>query len=292
LIWGVISWRTASLKKRQRELEQEVERQTKEIREQKEVVEEQKKDITDSIQYAQNIQRALLPTEQSIQEHFKESFILFQPKDIVSGDFYWMQHRDGVVYFAVCDCTGHGVPGAFMSIMGSSFLDEAVLEKGITKPNEIFQDVRAGFISALKQNDEEESQKDGMDAVLIAWDKKNNLQAAAAQNPVLIIRNGDIRELTPDRQPVGYWPVQQEHFTLHEVELEEGDTLYLFSDGYSDQFGGPKYSKFMTRNLKHLLLSIQDKTMQEQKNILEATMAEWKGDNEQIDDILVIGVRF
>ena len=265
-------------------------RQKKVVEEQKELVEEQKKDITDSIRYAENIQRALLPTIENLKDALPDGFILFQPKDIVSGDFYWMQHHNDKVYFAACDCTGHGVPGAFMSMIGSSLLDEAVVEKGITQPNEIFFEVRKGFINALKQTGE--TQKDGMDAVLIAWDKKSNLQVAAAYSPVLIIRKGEIQELKPDRQPVGFHTGEQKPFTHHEMKLEKGDTVYLFSDGYPDQFGGKKDKKFMMKNFKKLLLSIQDKTMNEQKAILEETLAEWKGDTEQVDDILVMGVRF
>ena len=266
-------------------------RQKKVIEEQKEVVEEQKKDITDSIQYAENIQKALLPDAQEL-ALIPDGFVLFQPKDIVSGDFYWMQHHNDRVYLAACDCTGHGVPGAFMSMIGSSLLDEAVVEKGITKPNEIFFEVRKGFINALKQTGEKGQQKDGMDAVLVAWDKKSTLQLATAYSPVIIIRNGEIQELKPDRQPVGFHAGEQKPFTHHELKLEKGDTFYIFSDGYPDQFGGPKDKKFMMKNFKKLLLSIQDKTMNEQKTILETTMAEWKGDTEQVDDILVMGVRF
>ncbi|HIA35948.1 MAG TPA: tetratricopeptide repeat protein [Flavobacteriales bacterium] len=264
-------------------------RQKKVIEQQKELVEEQKKNITDSIQYAENIQRALLPDAQEL-SLIPDGFVLFQPKDIVSGDFYWMQHHNDRVYLAACDCTGHGVPGAFMSMIGSSLLDEAVVEKGITKPNEIFFEVRKGFINALKQTGE--TQKDGMDAVLIAWDKKYTLQLAAAYSPVIIIRKGEIQELKPDRQPVGFHTGAQKPFTHHEMKLEKGDTVYIFSDGYPDQFGGPKDKKFMMKNFKNLLLSIQDKTMNEQKTILEITLAEWKGDTEQVDDILVMGVRF
>ena len=264
-------------------------RQKKVIEEQKGVVEEQKKDIMDSIQYAENIQKALLPSAQEL-SLIPDGFVLFQPKDIVSGDFYWMQHHNDRVYLAACDCTGHGVPGAFMSMIGSSLLDEAVVEKGITQPNEIFFEVRKGFINALKQTGE--TQKDGMDAVLIAWDKKSNLQVAAAYSPMLIIRKGEIKDLKPDRQPVGFHTGAQEPFTHHELKLEKGDTIYLFSDGYPDQFGGSKDKKFMMKNFKKLLLSIQDASMNEQKEILETTMAEWKGDTEQVDDILVMGVRF
>ncbi|HIA36531.1 MAG TPA: tetratricopeptide repeat protein, partial [Flavobacteriales bacterium] len=264
-------------------------RQKKVIEQQKELVEEQKKDITDSIHYAENIQKALLPSAREL-SLIPDGFVLFQPKDIVSGDFYWMQHHNDRVYLAACDCTGHGVPGAFMSMIGSSLLDEAVVEKGITKPNEIFFEVRKGFINALKQTGD--TQKDGMDAVLIAWDKQSNLQLAAAYSPVLIIKAGEMKELKPDRQPVGFHTGEQKPFTHHELKLEKGDTIYIFSDGYPDQFGGPKDKKFMMKNFKKLLLTIQDKTMNEQKTILETTMAEWQGDTEQVDDILVMGVRF
>ena len=261
------------------------------VEEQKELVEEQKKDITDSIQYAENIQRALLPAEEDLSV-LPEGFVLFHPKDIVSGDFYWMQHHKDVVYLAACDCTGHGVPGAFMSMIGSSQLDEAVVEKGLTQPNEIFYEVRKGFINALKQTGEAGQQKDGMDATLIAWDKNNKLQFSVANNPLFLIRNGELLETKPDRQPVGFFTGEQKPFTHHELSVEKGDTVYIFSDGYHDQFGGPKDKKFMVKNFKKLLLSIQDKKMNEQKTILEETMAEWKGDTEQVDDILVIGVRF
>lgn len=263
--------------------------QKKVVEEQKELVEEQKKDITDSIQYAENIQRALLPSTEQL-SLLPEHFVLFHPKDIVSGDFYWMQHHNNSVYLAACDCTGHGVPGAFMSMIGSSQLDEAVIEKGLTQPNEIFYEVRKGFINALKQTGE--TQKDGMDAVLIKWDKKNQLEFAAAYNPLFLIRNKELLETKPDKQPVGFYTGEQKPFTHHELSLEKGDTVYIFSDGYHDQFGGPKDKKFMIKNFKKLLLSIQDKPMNEQKTILEETMAEWKGDTEQIDDILVMGVRF
>ena len=265
-------------------------RQKKVIEEQKELVEEQKKDITDSIQYAENIQKALLPTIENLKDALPDGFVLFQPKDIVSGDFYWMQHHNDRVYFAACDCTGHGVPGAFMSMIGSSLLDEAVIEKGITKPSEIFFEVRKGFINALKQTGD--TQKDGMDAVLCSWNKNGGLEYSLAYNPLLLIRKGEIIETKADKQPVGFHTGEQKPFTHHEHKLEKGDTIYLFSDGYPDQFGGKKDKKFMMKNFKKLLLSIQDKTMNEQKTILETTMAEWKGDTEQVDDILVIGVRF
>jgi len=259
-------------------------------RRQKKIIQEQQKDITDSIRYAENIQKSLLPTIESLKEVFMDGFVLFQPKDIVSGDFYWMQHINGNVYFAVCDCTGHGVPGAFMSMIGSSLLDEAVIEKGITRPNEIFYEVRKGFINALKQTGE--TQKDGMDAVLCSWNQNGKLEYSLAYNPFFLIRNGKLIETKADKQPVGFHTGEQKPFTHHEHKLEKGDTVYLFSDGYPDQFGGKKNKKFMMKKFKKLLLSVQDKTMNEQKTILETTMAEWKGNTEQVDDILVMGLRF
>ena len=266
--------------------------QKKVVEEQKELVEEQKKDITDSIRYAENIQRALLPTHHSIQALLPDSFILFKPKDVVSGDFYWMQHHNEQVYLAACDCTGHGVPGAFMSMIGSSQLDEAVVEKGITQPNEIFYEVRKGFINALKQTAEAGQQKDGMDASLIAWDKKNKLQYATANNPIFLIRKGELLETKPDRQPVGFHLDNSQPFTHHELQLEKEDVIYLFSDGYPDQFGGPKQKKFMMKSFKNLLLSIHQEPMETQRAILEAKLKEWRGNTEQIDDILVMGIRF
>ncbi|MDP6909911.1 MAG: SpoIIE family protein phosphatase, partial [Flavobacteriales bacterium] len=190
-----------------------IEEQKKQVEEQKQKVEEQKKDITDSIRYAENIQRALLPTIEDLKEALPDGFIFFQPKDIVSGDFYWLQHHNNKVYFAACDCTGHGVPGAFMSMIGSSLLDEAVVEKGITQPNEIFFELRKGFIGALKQTGD--TQKDGMDAVLCSWNKNGTLEYSQAYNPLLLIRKGEILETKADKQPVGYHTEEQKPFTHH-----------------------------------------------------------------------------
>lgn len=256
-----------------------------------ELLSQRNKDMTDSINYAEKIQQALLPSPKQLSV-VPEHFVYFKPKDIVSGDFYWMQHHNNRIYLAACDCTGHGVPGAFMSMIGSSLLDEAVLQKGLTQPSEIFFEVRKGFINALKQTGETGQQKDGMDAALIAWDKGNNLQVAAGFNPVLFIRNGEIEEIKADRQPVGFYTGEQKPFTHHELSLNKGDVAYIFSDGYPDQFGGQKGKKFKMSNFKKLLISINEKSMQEQKSVLDYTMAEWMGDTEQIDDILVIGVRF
>lgn len=269
-----------------------ISKQKKTIEGQKAVVDEKNKEIVDSLKFAKKIQKAILPTEERFQELLPDCFVFFQPKDIVSGDFYWIQEQDGKVYFAGCDCTGHGVPGAFMSMVGTSQLDEAVQDKGITKPNEIFHEVRKGFIESLKQTGKQGEHKDGMDAVLCVWDKKNHLDVAAAFNPLVLIRDGEMKEIRPDKMPVGLHTGEKKPYTHHEVELKKGDVVYLFSDGFPDQFGGPKGKKFKSRNFKNLLLSLHQKEMTEQKAVLNTTINEWMGEVEQVDDILVIGVRF
>jgi len=266
---------------------------------------EKNKEITDSINYAQNIQQAILPSEGYFNKLLPNSFILFKPQAIVSGDFYWMTERDGKVFYCAADCTGHGVPGAFMSMMCSSLLTEAVNAKGIEKPNEIFFEVRKGIISNLKQSGE--TQKDGMDAVLCAWDKKSNsMEFALANNSLMIInpkRNkwpegsvefgeGWAGEIKPDKQPIGFLTGEQKPFTNHKFNLEPGDTIYIYSDGYLDQFGGPRDKKYGRKRFRELLLSIQAKSMTEQKKVLDKTIEDWKGESEQIDDILMIGVKF
>ncbi|HIA37027.1 MAG TPA: hypothetical protein EYN89_09950 [Flavobacteriales bacterium] len=266
--------------------------QKKKVEQQKRIIETKSKDITDSIRYAEGIQKSILPTVKQVKRMLPDSFIWFKPKDIVSGDFYWVAENNDKVYFAVCDCTGHGVPGSLMSVVGTYLLNEAVNIKGISHPADIFEEVRRELKISLKQEGLEGEQRDGMDAVLCAWDKNNKLEFAVAYNPLFHIRNGELMETKPDKQPVGFHNIEEKPYAHHELTLEKGDTIYLFSDGYVDQFGGPREKKFMMKNFKKLLLSIQDKTMNEQKDILETTMAEWKGSTEQVDDILVMGLQF
>ena len=252
--------------------------------------------ITDSIHYASRIQRALFTSEKYIGNQLKEYFIFFKPRDIVSGDFYWayapIQSADKQTFLIGCfDCTGHGVPGAFMSILNISFLNEAVIEKEIYEPHTIFNYVRKSVINALNPDGKTDTQ-DGMDAVLCAIDLKNNiLTASCANNPLLIVRRKQLLEFNADKMPVGLHVGEQNPFTLHSSQLEAGDAIYLFSDGYSDQFGGEKKKKFMTGRFKELLLSISEKTMSEQKEILQKTFNDWQGEQEQVDDVLVIGIR-
>ncbi len=278
----------------------EVVKQKEELEEQKHVIEEKNKDITDSINYAEKIQRAILPDPEKIKKALPESFILFEPRDIVSGDFFWyneVEQKGKPMYLlAAADCTGHGVPGAFMSMINTSLLNEAVNEKKIHQPNEILNETRKGIITALKQKGASGEQKDGMDVGLISLEMSGGscrLQFAGANNSMYIIRKSEtpvLEEIDPDPMPVAISD-RTGDFTNNIIELKKGDTLYIFTDGYADQFGGPKGKKFKYSQFKQLLLSIQEKSMQEQHDILHKTMEEWKGNLEQIDDILVIGVR-
>jgi len=267
------------------------------------VIEEKNKDITDSINYAERIQRAILPEPEKISSALPESFIFFRPKDIVSGDFYWYaeinqenQNRP-VILIAAADCTGHGVPGAFMSMVNTSLLNEAVRAKKITLPGKILDDVRQGIIRALRQKGEAFEQKDGMDIGLVRLDMngETSLKAhfAGANNSMYLIRGNnpsELEEIDPDSMPVAISD-RKNDFTDNELTLQKGDIFYLFTDGYADQFGGPKGKKFKYSQFKQLLLSIREKPMNEQKEILEKTFLEWKGELEQIDDVLVIGAR-
>jgi len=227
-------------------------------------------DIKDSILYAKNIQQAMLPTHKYIRTLLPNSFILFKPRDEVSGDFYWFTEKDDLIYFIAADCTGHGVPGALMSMICITFLNEAVNQRGIVNPNEILFDVRKNIIASLKQS--EQGQKDGMDAILCCWDKKNRtLSFAAAHNPFILIRKGELIETKPDKLPVGYLTEEQKPFTHHSIQLEEDDSIFIFTDGYADQFGGPKNKKYMMRRFRELLLSINDQDVYEQKKKLDET---------------------
>jgi serine phosphatase RsbU (regulator of sigma subunit) len=278
----------------------EVVKQKEELEQQKHVIEEKNKDITDSINYAEKIQRAILPDPQKIKKALPESFILFEPRDIVSGDFFWyveaVQNEKPLYLLAAADCTGHGVPGAFMSMINTSLLNESVNEKKILQPNEILNETRKGIITALKQTGASGEQKDGMDVGLIALEMNGatcRLQYAGANNSIYIIRKSDtpvLEEIDPDPMPVSISD-RTGVFTNNVIELKKGDSLYIFTDGYADQFGGPKGKKFKYSQFKQLLLSFQDKTMDQQHDILHKTMADWKGELEQIDDILIIGVR-
>lgn len=273
------------------------------IEKQKEVVEEQKKtvdlafneleeknqEILDSIKYAKRIQSAVLPPTKIVKEYLPSSFILYKPKDIVAGDFYWLEHKDDKVLFAACDCTGHGVPGAMVSVVCVNGLNRSVREHGLTEPGQILDQTREIVIQEFEKSEEEV--KDGMDIALCSLEG-NVLKYAGAHNPLWVIRNGaeEVEEIKADKQPIGKFDVQVP-YTTHEVVLQPGDSIYIFSDGYVDQFGGEKGKKFKSANFKKLLLSIQNEPMDKQKNIIDEMFESWKGNVEQIDDVCVIGVR-
>ena len=278
----------------------EVTHQKEEIEKQKSLIEEKNKDITDSINYAERIQQAFLPDLERMKNAVPNSFVLFHPRDIVSGDFYWFNEverkKSKMFLLAAGDCTGHGVPGAFMSMINSSLLNETVNTKKIIKPNLILNEVRKNIIALLKQTGETGGQKDGMDVALVRLkitNEKTLLDYSGANNSLYLIRkatNDILDEIDPDPMPVAISDRIYD-FTNHVIELEKGDTFYIFTDGYADQFGGPKGKKFKYPQLKKLLLSIQDKEMSEQQAILDEKIKNWMEGYEQVDDILIIGVR-
>jgi serine phosphatase RsbU (regulator of sigma subunit) len=256
------------------------------------IIEEKNKDITDSINYARRIQEAILPAKDLKHLIFPDTFILFQPRDIVSGDFYWFAEKNGKRIIAAVDCTGHGVPGAFMSMIGNAFLNEIINEKGITQPSEILNQLRLNVVSSLKQSEAEGENKDGMDISLCSFSADfSSVEFAGAFNPMWLIRNGEVKIFPGDKEPVGFQSETSTPFTNHTIELQKGDTIYIFSDGYADQFGGPKGKKFKYSFFQQTLLSIQNKTMAEQDKILLKTFTDWRGNLEQIDDVIVIGIR-
>ena len=268
-----------------------IESQKTEVEDQKNLVEEKQKEILDSISYAQRIQNALLPPLAEVSSALPNSFILFKPKDIVAGDFYWFSERDNTILIAACDCTGHGVPGAFMSTIGSEKLNEAI--KDSSDVSVILNLVNRGMKKVLRQTDKINSTRDGMDVSLCAFNKElTQLEYAGANRPLLIIRKDqhEIEEFKATKVAIGGLTEDSQEFVKHSINLQKGDTIYLFSDGYADQFS-PQDKKLMTRKFKDILLSIQNKTMEEQKEYLGSFIDEWKGNMEQTDDILVIGVR-
>jgi serine phosphatase RsbU (regulator of sigma subunit) len=331
LVFGFVQWRTANLKTRQKELETKIETATKEIKDKKNEVEaqrdeimehrdqlqkqrdlvfSQKQEITDSINYAQRIQNAALSDLKSMDAYLSDYFLLFKPRDIVSGDFYWIKQMKNFLIIVVADCTGHGVPGAFMSMLGISLLNEQVGRSRFDKPGEILDRLRKKVKSTLAQEGRSREQKDGMDMALITYNRETReLDYSGAFNPLYVIRrkdklNGDslkeyfsmdnedyqLIEFKGDRQPIGIFDMEKK-FTTKQIQLVDGDTFYLFSDGFPDQIGGPKGKKLLIKNFQRLLLSIQDLPMSGQHERLEKTLKEWQKGYEQVDDILVMGVK-
>ncbi len=257
---------------------------------QKKEIELKNKNLTDSIVYAKRIQDAMLSDVKKLNEYLDDSFILFKPKDIVSGDFYWFGQKDNKFIIAAIDCTGHGVPGAFMSMLGNSFLNQIVFNLGITSPEIILDKLSSEVQIALKQA--ETNNQDGMDMALCTIDlKTRSLEFAGAKNPLVIIQIGEAERIKGDRLPIGISYGKETSFRKHLIDTKKPSYFYMFSDGYADQFGGPENNKFMIKRLENLLLEIHEKPMETQREILDTTICEWMKDEDQIDDILVVGFK-
>ena len=269
----------------------EVLAQKVEIQNQKDALEHKNREITDSINYAKNIQVALLPSEEKFNSFFKDSFVLFKPKDIVSGDFYWLFESGDFVFYVTADCTGHGVPGGFMTMLGLSFLEDIIVQQNTHSPDEVLNRMRERIITALNQSGKSGQNKDGMDITICCLNQKSNLLSfASANNDLYFIRKGQLSIFKGDRQPCGQHIIQKP-FTLQSIELAPGDAIYTFTDGYADQFGGPDGKKFRYKQFENILLEIAAKPASEQKQILNQKIEDWKGTtHEQVDDICVIGV--
>lgn len=282
----------------ERLLERKVEERTNEVVQQKEEIERQKervtelyKDLTDSINYAKRLQQAILPTQETILEMFPKSFVLYRPRDIVSGDFYWFKTAGKKKMVAAVDCTGHGVPGAFMSLVGHNVLNQVT--KVFTRPSQILDNLNRLAAEALRTEiDGQIELNDGMDVALVVIDEETRvLEFAGACNPAYIIRKGEFVQLRPDKFAIGSFEHGQKKYTNHKFQLEEGDMVYIFSDGYADQFGGPKGKKFLKKRFRELLLEISGLPEKEQHTRLNETLLTWKRSLDQVDDILVIGLR-
>jgi serine phosphatase RsbU (regulator of sigma subunit) len=274
----------------------EVEAQRDLLKTHRDLLVHQKNEIIESINYAQRIQSAMLPPESYFSELLNEHFILYKPRDIVSGDFYWIRQVKQYVVLAVADCTGHGIPGAFMSMLGMSNLNEIVQRREITQAHEILNELRKQIKHSLRQHGKRDESKDGIDMAIAVLDVKNmKLQYAGANIPLYIISDAggppELQEIKPERMPLGYYHSKDRSFVSHDVELGMGDAFYMFSDGYVDQKGGKDEKKFLSKNFKKLLLNIHDRTMHDQKEILEKTLSDWMGEHDQVDDLLVVGVR-
>jgi serine phosphatase RsbU (regulator of sigma subunit) len=285
VIIGIIRYRERKLKKDKRILESRVKERTARI-------EAQKQEITSSIEYASRIQMAMLPEQEHFSNSFPEYFIIFNPRDIVSGDFYWIAEDEKRIYFTVADCTGHGVPGAFMSTLGISTLDEIITNNPNLKANSILNLLREKIKTSLHQTGKEGEANDGMDvAFCILHKNRKTIEFSGAFNPLFLFHDGECSEYHADRMPIGIYYGEKESFTNYKIEVHQGDTIYIFTDGFADQFGGSKGTKYMKYNLKKLLTEIHNKPMAEQRGILEYEFEIWKGSANQVDDVTILGVR-
>jgi serine phosphatase RsbU (regulator of sigma subunit) len=281
----IVRFRERQLQEKNRILEEKVRERTAQI-------EAQKEEITSSIEYASRIQMAMLPMEDHFKKIFTDYFIFFRPRDIVSGDFYWVGENDKSIFFTVGDCTGHGVPGAFMSTMGISTLNEIIANYRDLQADKILNMLRMKTMRSLHQTGKEGEAADGMDIAFCVLDKnKETLQFSGAYNSLLIFQDGELNEYKADRMPIGIYYGEEASFTNFKIKIRKGDTVYLSSDGFIDQFGGPEGAKYKKANLKKLLSEINNRPMSEQCEILEAEFTKWKGTTSQIDDVTILGVK-
>jgi serine phosphatase RsbU (regulator of sigma subunit)/ligand-binding sensor domain-containing protein len=313
-IYTIVRLNTKRLRAANLRLELIVKERTAEVEQQRDVVINQKNqieriasEVTDSINYARYIQNTIFPKDEKLEEIMREHFVLFKPKDIVSGDFYWVSNIEEMAIIAVGDCTGHGVPGAFMSMLGTAYLNEIVNKEYITHPGVILRRLRKEVIRSLQQKGEMGEQKDGMDVALCTIDHKSmKMQFAGANNPVYIVRDSNIEEaslflrekkentrlyeIKGDHMPIGIY-YKLDDFNMHEIDIFKGDSIYLFSDGFADQFGGPEGKKFSYGKFRKQLIDLAGKPMKEQKEVLKKSVEEWMGTNSQVDDIIVFGFK-
>jgi serine phosphatase RsbU (regulator of sigma subunit) len=255
-------------------------------------LEQKGQETLDSILYAKKIQDAILPELPIIKSHLPESFIYYLPRDIVSGDFYWFKKTRDKIFIASVDCTGHGVPGAFMSMIGSILLDDIITKKQIDQPNEILKLLHDDIVKALKQAKKSKASRDGMDVALCVIDTSlNTLSFAGAFRPLILIRDNELTRIKSTSAPIGGIRDKEVDFDLHNIDVEKGDSFYIFSDGFPDQFSGETNKKYMTKRFRDFLLKISDHPMSNQKTLLEVEFKDWMGAADQVDDVLVIGFR-
>lgn len=285
LVIFIVHLRERQLNNKNKLLEEKVRERTSEI-------EAKKMEITSSIEYAGRIQKAILPVEDHFRESFADYFILYKPRDIVSGDFYWIGENDKSIFFTVADCTGHGVPGAFMSTMGISTLHEIIANNRNLQANKVLNLLRNKIVKALHQTGKTGEMADGMDIAFCILSKdRKTMQFSGAFNPLIIVQGGEFREYKGDRMPIGIHHGKENIFTNYKIDVNRGDTIFLFSDGFASQFGGPAGAKYKKANFKDLLAKIYYKPMIEQRNILEMELENWKGSTNQIDDVTILGLR-
>lgn len=292
VVRSIIVRRESRMRENQNYLQRELDARTREVVEQKELLEVKNKDITDSIVYAKNIQSAIIPSPEKVKRHFTDSFVFYKPRDIVSGDFYWVDRFGDHVILACADCTGHGVPGAFMSLISSGILKQVATWSRIHSPSEALREIDHELCSVLANPDTEQAIQDGMDISLVEFNVRTmKLRFSSARRPVIVYQNGERKEIKGDRHSVGGSDGQVKNFTLHEMQLNPGDTIYQFSDGITDQFGGQLGKKLKKQRLLEWLDSIAHLDMAHQGRVLRQHFFSWKGSQSQVDDVLMMGIR-